>query len=48
VESKTAYLGKSVLEALTAAKKAHQNGFFHVVKIGSAGVYKLRLGRAVC
>jgi len=45
VKSKTAYLGKSPLEALLAAKAAHKNGFFHVVKIGSPGVYNLRSGR---
>jgi len=46
VESKTAYLGKSPLEALLAAKAAHKNGFFHIVKIGGPGVYKMGLGRS--
>lgn len=46
VESKTAYLGKSALEALLAAKAAHENGFFHVVRIGGPGVYKMGLGRS--
>ncbi len=46
VESRTAYLGKSALEALMAAKAAHEHGFFHVVKIGGSGVYKMGLGRS--
>ncbi len=46
VESRTAYLGKSPVEALLAAKAAHENGFFHIVKIGGPGVYKMGLGRS--
>jgi hypothetical protein len=42
IESSTAYLGKSPLEALTIAKAANHNGHFHLIKIGSAGVYALR------
>jgi len=45
VESEKAYLGHSVIEALDAAEKAHKDGFFHVVKIGSPGVYRLGLRR---
>ena len=42
VESSTAYLGKTPLEALTIAKAANRNGHFHLIKLGSAGVYTLR------
>jgi hypothetical protein len=41
VKSKTAYLGKTPLEALQTAQAAQPNGFFHLVRIGSPGVYKL-------
>ncbi len=46
VESEVAYLGKSVLDALDAAEKAHKDGFFHIVKIGGPGVYRLGFGRS--
>jgi len=46
VESETAYLGKSALDALLAAEASHKNGSFHVVKIGGPGVYQMGLGRS--
>ena len=42
VDSGTAYLGTSPLEALTTARAANSNGHFHLVKIGFSGVYTLR------
>ncbi len=45
VKSKTAYLGKTPLEAVQAGRAAKPAGFFHVIRIGSPGVYKLRSGR---
>jgi hypothetical protein len=45
VDSGTAYLGTSPLEALTTARAANSNGHFHLVKIGFSGVYELRSGR---
>jgi hypothetical protein len=41
VQSKTAYLGNSGGEALRAAMAAHPEGFFHVLRIGGGGVYKV-------
>jgi hypothetical protein len=46
VESESAYLGKSALEALLAGEAAHRGGFFHVVKIGGPGVYQMGFGRS--
>jgi len=42
IESSTAYLGKTPLEALAVAKAANHSGHFHLIKIGSVGVYTLR------
>jgi hypothetical protein len=46
VESESAYLGKSVVEALLAGEAAHSGGFFHVVRIGSPGVYQMGFERS--
>jgi hypothetical protein len=46
VESQTAHLGKSAMEALLAGEAANENGFFYILKIGGPGVYKLRSGRS--
>jgi hypothetical protein len=46
VDAKTAFVGKSVEEALLAAKTANESGFFHVVRIGAPGVYKVSFGRS--
>ena len=45
IKSRSAYLGKTPLEALNAAEAAQPNGFFHLIRIGSPGVYNLRSGR---
>jgi hypothetical protein len=45
VKSKTAYLGKTPLEALSAGEAANQAGLFYLVRIGSPGVYHLRSTR---
>jgi len=42
VQTKTAYLGKTPLEALTAGETAQATGLFYLVRIGSPGVYHLR------
>ncbi len=42
IESGAAYLGTTPLEALTIARAANHNGNFHLIRIGSAGVYTLR------
>ena len=46
VKSKCAYLGKTPLEALKAAEASQPDGFFHLIRIGSPGVYSLRSGGA--
>jgi len=46
VQSKTAYLGKSGGEALRAGIEAHPDGFFHILRIGGGGVYKVPIGRS--
>jgi len=45
VQTKTAYLGKTPLEAMQTAREAQPAGAFYIVRIGSPGVYTLRSGR---
>lgn len=43
--SKTAYLGKTPLEAMQTGRRAKPSGAFYLVRIGSPGIYQLRSGR---
>ena len=39
IDSGEAFLAESPEEAITAAQRARDGGFFHLIKIGSSGVY---------
>jgi hypothetical protein len=46
VTSEQGFLGESPEQALEAAQAQNINGYFHLVKIGSAGVFRVSFSRS--
>jgi len=46
VETEEGYLGDSPEQAIEAAQAQNINGFFHLVKIGSPGVFRVSFTRS--
>lgn len=46
VETEEGFLGDKPEQAIEAAQAQNINGFFHLVKIGSAGVFRVSFSRS--